>query len=200
MTRWLDILRHADVLWPLLIEDAPACWQTLDIDYDAPRVERLWRTVEYQEGALTGPTHYRLYLHRIHPCASALWHPHPWPSAIKVLSGRYEMGIGYGVGRADPPAAATVVLTAGSEYEMVDPNGWHYVRPLGPEPSLSLMVSGAPWDLRHLGQKKPEAKLRTLGDENVETMLDDFRAIHWQRNAEQSRRLHQRPNVRRRVL
>ena len=112
-------------------------WQSLFVNYHEPFVERLWRNV--------GDA--RVYLHRIHPCApgEALLHPHPWPSAMRILSGTYEMGVGYGEGMQAPPLATTLLLPTGTAYEMVEPHGWHYVRPLG-VPSLSLMVTGKPWN------------------------------------------------------
>jgi hypothetical protein len=100
-------------------------------------VERVWR--DYK-GC-------RISLHCIHPCESseALFHPHPWPSAMEIYDGIYEMRLGSGPGDVAPPVAATLLLSQGSQYEMVHPDGWHSVRPLG-RPSMSLMVSGPPWD------------------------------------------------------
>jgi hypothetical protein len=132
----LDILHAVESVLPELLPEKNA-WHSLYIDYHLPFVERLWR--DWFE--------YRIYLHRIHPCApgKALVHAHPWPSAIRVLKGSYEMGVGYGPGLQAPPIATRLILGPDSEYEMVDPDGWHYVRPLG-TPSYSLMVTGKPWD------------------------------------------------------
>lgn len=132
----LDILARVKGELPELLIDADA-WQSFYINYHPPTVERLWR----QWGE------YRVYLHKIYPCEpeKALFHPHPWPSAMEVISGRYEMTIGYGEGNNPPPVAAKVVLVAGSTYEMTEINGWHAVRPLN-KPSLSLMVTGPPWN------------------------------------------------------
>ena len=140
----LDVLQRVERHLPELLRD-DARWTSLDVAYEPPRVERLW--CPFEDGA------FRIYLHRIHPCERALFHPHPWPSAIKILSGVYEMGIGYSPSEDDPPEVATVLLTAGSSYEMIHPDGWHYVRPLG-SPSLSLMVTGVPWET-HAGTKRP---------------------------------------------
>jgi len=164
----LAALHRAEKLLPEFLDDDEE-WNSLDVNYEPPRVERLWR--EFEEG-------FRVCLHRIHPCEKALFHPHPWPSAIKIVSGLYEMGIGYGVGKEDPPEVATVVLAAGSYYEMVEPNGWHYVRPLA-EPSLSVMVTGLPWDLRHPGEKNPDGKLGPLNDKDSDKLLDEFRKRYW---------------------
>jgi hypothetical protein len=120
---------------PALLADE-AAWQSLDIDYHPPRVERLWRAWG----------DHRVCLHRIHPCApeEALFHPHPWPSAMRILQGVYEMDVGWGPGTHPPAVAARLRLGPGSTYEMTDPDGWHRVRPIGGV-SQSVMVTGAPW-------------------------------------------------------
>lgn len=156
-------LKRAEERLPDLLKDTSG-WNTLDVDYEPPRVERLWQ--QFEDG-------FRVCLHRIHPCEQALFHPHPWPSAVKILSGLYEMGVGYGVGKKDPPEAATLVLSTGSSYEMIEPDGWHYVRPLG-APSLSVMVMGPPYGLRHLGEKGPENKLGPLSDSAKLQIIDEF--------------------------
>jgi len=150
---------------PGLLREPDDSWSTLDVIYHPPHVERVWR----QHGDV------RVFLHRIWPCDTpvrrddrgdlpadradrgSLWHPHDWPSAMKVVTGSYEMGIGF-----HPPnwpkitdkdlritermgkfvTASTMELTAGSYYEMTEPLTWHYVRPLGEEPAHSLMVAG----------------------------------------------------------
>ena len=150
--KMLQVLARTEEALPQVLSDR-TLWTSLDVDYEPPRVERMW----CQRGK------YRVFIHRIHPCDKALFHPHPWPSAVKILSGTYEMSIGHGTGASDPPEAATVLLTSGSSYEMIDPNGWHSVRPIG-GPSLSLMVTAYPYDRnrRHPGEKRPEETLQTL--------------------------------------
>lgn len=144
------------------LADAPEHWSTLDVDYEPPRVERLWRQVDDTV---------RVYLHRIHPCETALFHPHPWPSAVHVLSGSYEMAIGYGAGEVEPPKGATAIFEAGSRYEMVDWDCWHSVRPLG-GPSLSVMVTDTPW--KRWSPKAP-GKLKGLPPETRSELLALFR-------------------------
>jgi len=176
----LAILERAE--WALgnpgrsLLDD-PEGWETLLVNYEPPWVERLWR--DFEGG-------YRLYLHRIYPCEKALFHPHPWPSAIKVLSGSYEMGVGYRHSRpgenqrtpdwtpSPPPIAATIVLTPGSSYEMIEPAGWHYVKPLV-GPSLSIMVTGPKW-----GAWSPKAnhKLGPVTAEAKADLLSVFRHLY----------------------
>lgn len=166
----LELLRQAEGSLPSLIR-TPEVWKTLDVNYDPPRVERLW----LEWGDLSKEHEgWRIYLHRIHPCSEALFHPHPWPSAIKILSGKYEMAVGYGAGEQRPPTAATLILTAGSSYEMIDPDGWHYVKPLR-EPSLSIMVTGKPWGRISPGKN---IKHNALSDEAKFDLLSTFGRLY----------------------
>lgn len=148
----LHILHQAENELPGLLKDESA-WKSLFVDYHPPFVERLWR--DWGE--------YRLYLHRIHPCehGQALFHPHPWPSAIRILNGVYEMDIGFGTGNKAPPVAATIVLATGSEYEMVHKDGWHSVRPIH-TPSMSFMVTGKLWGRSSPKSDKPLCPLTEI--------------------------------------
>lgn len=112
-------------------------WKGLFIDYEEPRVARLW----CHQGQ------FRLYLHRIFACDkfAPLYHPHPWPSAIKVLLGRYEMVVGVGDPDGPPPVEGTrIVLAPGSCYEMLKPTEWHSIKPVG-NSVLSLMITAEPF-------------------------------------------------------
>lgn len=110
-------------------------WGTLDVDYHAPRVKRLFRAWG----------DYRINLHEIAPCGpgEALYHPHPWPSAMIVLNGVYEMGVGHGPGLKEPPIAARIIMKDNDCYEQTDFDSWHYVRPL--TTVYSVMLTGKPW-------------------------------------------------------
>src|SRR5262245_36903696 len=131
--RLYDIIR----IFPRLIFCDPTEWKSVDIDYHDPHVKRLWRQVGED----------RVAIHEIDPCdlpsddptaLAALWHPHPWPSAMWIMENRYRMGVSYsGETKPTQPPAATVIFEAGSFYEMVEPKGWHYVQPVD-GPSLSL--------------------------------------------------------------
>lgn len=136
----------------------PSIWNTLDVNYHHPRVERLWTQIAES----------RLMLHIIHPCetSEALYHPHPWPSAMHIIKGKYETGIAHRL----PPGfnqfldVETYIKIKGKEdaniylrqlskfeaaegtyIEMIDPAGWHYVRPFDGV-CVSLMLIGKPWD------------------------------------------------------
>jgi hypothetical protein len=132
----LEDLYQMESELPAILRDETT-WKSVLIDYHPPMVERLW----------TPWRECRICLHRIHPCAQgeALFHPHPWPSAMRVLCGEYEMAVGYGKGENPPPIAALIIAAGNFRYEMTDPDAWHYVRPLR-EPTMSLMVTGKPWD------------------------------------------------------
>lgn len=130
-------------------------WKTLLVDYHPPIVKRVWG---YYQG-------YRVSLHKIYPCQEweALFHPHPWPSAMRILSGTYEMAVSCSEGKDVPPVAAKLILTAGASYEMTHPDSWHSVRPLE-EPVFSLMVTGIPW--KRSSPKGENLKPLTLLDKN----------------------------------
>lgn len=163
----MDVLARVEgQLWDLMKGPA-ADWNSLDVDYEPPRVERLWRPFEDQ---------YRIYLHRIHPCEKALMHPHPWPSVIKVYSGKYEMGLNY---HGPDETLATFILTVGSVYVMDDPKGWHYVKPLE-KPSLSLMITGKPYEPQVYNHDNfgKHRDLKPLSDETKVDLLEQFRVAH----------------------
>lgn len=158
----LDILRQVEAQLPALLRDETR-WKTVLVDYHPPVVERLWCDLG----------DFRVYLHQIHPCepGEALFHPHPWPSAMRVLAGTYEMGIGYGPGMEAPPVAARLIMGPGTEYEMTDRDGWHDVRPVGGA-TMSLMVTGKPWSRPSPKSEKP---LHPLQEEREQQMLGFFR-------------------------
>lgn len=159
----LDILYALEQELPGLLQDE-AAWNSLYVDYHPPVVERLWRP--WQE--------YRINLHRIHPCApgEALFHPHPWPSAMHVLDGEYEMAVGYGAGEDAPPVAALMIARDDFRYAMTEPDAWHYVRPIA-APTMSLMVTGQPWER---SSPRPGKTLRALTAGEKELLFRYFRA------------------------
>jgi hypothetical protein len=132
-------------------------------------VERLWTNVA--DGM-------RLNLHRIHPCVKALLHPHPWPSAVVIGDGIYEMETGYSSSdTASPVIVATMLLSAGSGYEMIHPHGWHSVRPIG-GPSLSVMLTGKPWETPGLSHPGKDVKHPSLTQIALRDLLYAFRVLY----------------------
>ncbi len=163
----LHLLPSVEKLLPDLL-DKPEIWTGLYVDYHHPYVERLW--TQWGEN--------RISLHKIFPCKKeeSLFHPHPWPQAVKILKGGYEMGIGYSENNSEiPPIASTLLLPDGTTYEMIDPNGWHYVRPIN-EPSFSIMITGKPWPTKEKTEEK--LKLRSLTQTQKEELLNVFKKIY----------------------
>lgn len=159
----LDTLYAAEKVLPDLLSNE-GDWKSLLIDYHPPMVERLW---------IPFGTDSRLSLHRIHPCKKedALFHPHPWPSAMKIVHGSYEMAVGYGSGSDLPPVAALIFAMQGSSYEMTHPDAWHYVRPIV-VPVYTIMVTGTPWK-----RESPQADkvLQSLSDQQRRALFDLFK-------------------------
>lgn len=92
---------------------------------------------------------------------------------MKILSGTYEMAVGFGAGDQPPSIASTIILPKNSGYEMTHPDSWHYVRPMG-GPAMSLMVTGRPW-----GRSSPKAeKLYPLDRQKTEEIFQFFRGIY----------------------
>lgn len=178
----LDRLEEGGIDSPLYRMLLHAEWNSLKIDYHPPFVDRLWTT--WRGAADSRDQGCRVYLHRLHPCkpTEALLHSHPWPSAMHVLNGRYEMGLGHGVD--EPVMLARMVVgvdrrnvNSGFRYEMTDPAAWHYVRPIG-GPALSVMVTGAPWFSPTDPRNKPaqlQEKLKPLSPTEVSDLLEEFK-------------------------
>ena len=162
----MEVLKKLEKQLPEMLKDSSR-WNSLLIDYHPPFVERLWCSWE----------EYRVYLHRINECKSseALFHPHPWPSAMRIVAGTYEMGVGYATGDLAPPVAAKLVMPAGTSYEMVEPDGWHYVRPLT-DVTLSVMVTGKIWSRQ---SPKSTTQLQPLDPKVVTELLQRFRCYYF---------------------
>lgn len=148
----------------------PDLWQSKDIDYHPPRVERVWIPINDM----------RLSLHVIHPCedGESLVHPHPWESAMYVLpiGGIYEHQIGFRSEVSPDVFVDTIVckqiVRGGMYYEMMDPDGVHSVRPLI-QPVFTIMLSGKPiWQENVCVVQK---KLVSLSDERKKEILLTFK-------------------------
>lgn len=141
----------------------PSEWKTLLIDYYPPIVERCWAQIG----------NYRIMLHFIHKCEAkdALFHPHPWPSAMHVITGKYEMGLGFGPGLVEPEKMCTILLeNGGAYYDMTHIDGWHYVRPVEGV-SATVMLVGKPWGREQV--ESPE-ELKPMTEQRKLIMLEWF--------------------------
>lgn len=119
------------------LDKYPEDWNTLDVDYFPPRVERLYTKIG----------EYRVYLHTIHTTnEECLYHKHKWPAAFYQLSGSYEMGITYSKEEISSeeahklPTLSKLILNKGSFYEMTQTDCLHYVKPLS-KVSHSIMIT-----------------------------------------------------------
>lgn len=161
----LNTLHSIENMLPELLQKKDI-WNSLYIDYYPPIVERVWTQI--------GDT--RIYLHKIYPCKKneALFHTHPWPSAMRIVKGSYEMMVGYSKDWIEPPTAAKIILSQNSQYEMTNIDGWHSVRPVD-KPALTLMVTGKPW-----GKQSPKSPtpLRPLSNEVKINLLNQFKKFY----------------------
>ena len=151
-------------------------WNSLDVNYHPPRVERLWRP--WGDGL-------RLFLHCIHPCKpeEALLHPHLWPSVMRVRGhGWYHMLVGSSPGLEVPPVVVETRVSVGNfgsyTYAMLHPDGWHAVVPHQSE-AYSVMLTGTPWQ-RPTPQVTTEAagKLGPLPLSRQHQLLQTFRDFY----------------------
>jgi hypothetical protein len=143
-------------------------WDSVDVDYHPPRVERLHTKL----GSI------RICLHKLHPCdpKEALLHPHPWPASFKIYKGIYLTEIGASE-TAEPPKESTCVyMGEGSMMTMSNPNEWYYVAPIE-EPVYSIMVNGMPYEKMNPGVEKATQKLFPLRTAGEETLLNEFREL-----------------------
>lgn len=165
----LPILEQAERELPALLmvrED----WRSLPVDDEQPHVERLW--MPYGEG--------RLLLHVIHAApASRCTIRTRGRSAMRILDGWYETAYGHGPPAGPPPPKGEAkVVGAWYRYEMVNPEAWHYVRPVGGA-AVTVMVTGKPW--RVPGNRKGRG-LGPLPDERAAEILRIFRS-HYPKKA-----------------
>lgn len=127
-----DIIENFDEIFNSKVDKGEV--KTMSIEYHKPHVHRIW----FQHGE------FRVFLHKIFPCnesSEALYHPHKWDSAMKILKGSYEMGVGHSKTIDVPPTDCKLILPSGTIYEMTDKDAWHYVNPIC-EPVFTIMVTG----------------------------------------------------------
>ena len=140
---------------------------TMYIDYHKPYVSRIWFIDEEIDC--------RIFLHKIETCnesKEALYHPHKWDSAVKIIKGEYEMGVGHSETDEIPKTDCILILGAGSSYSMTEKDGWHYVSPI--TPTYTLMVIPNKLNGRKM-PIEPQKEFRKLQRSEVEDILYNFR-------------------------
>lgn len=102
-------------------------------------------------------------------------HIHPWPIAVRILSGSYSMDIGRTEHPDDdnPKKIMSTVMTKGSMYELADPMTWHRVVPISKEVT-SLMLNGPVWQPMPKFLTGEKEYIRIMSKEEVLSKLDSF--------------------------
>lgn len=166
----IEILKSLEPLIKDLLYN-PSIWNTLDVDYFPPRVERLWTI--YND--------YRIFLHIIHPTNQpCLYHKHRWPAAFKQIEGSYEMGITYHSEEITSeiaynlPTLARFIINKGTYYEMTQTDCLHFVRPVNAI-SASIMITKDLYKESDLRKEAIDKKLEYLSDSRKLEMLEFFK-------------------------
>lgn len=153
--------------------DKPEVWNTLDVDYYPPRVERLWTE-------LNG---YRIFLHTIHPTDKpCLFHKHKWPAAFKQVKGSYEMGITYSEKEINSdeayslPTIARFIISEGSYYEMTQTDALHFVNPQG-QISCSVMITKDLYPESDFRKESLDRKLEELTEDRKLQILNIYKIL-----------------------
>lgn len=157
----IKLLKQIEENLPILIHpDNQHNWKSLEITYEEPHVWRLWIPI------LLENNYYRLCIHKIFKCKNSnpLYHPHDWPSAMKILNGIYIMNVG-----VENAILSTVELCSGSYYEMSNFKSFHSVNPQT-DSVLSLMLMGN-FYCNRLPFPKPSEKQKSLSDDMRESMF-----------------------------
>lgn len=160
----LDKLNEALKTLPELLENIEN-WDSLIINRRKPHTYRVFTQL---------PNNLRLCLHKFNECDQheAFLHPHPWPGAFMVMSGRYKMEVGHSISRTDmPDMVMQVVLPKWSQYEITNPMTWHSVTPL--TTTYTIMVNGEPWD-----GNTAHRDVRTTKGKDLERMPTEELAEH----------------------
>lgn len=167
----IEVLQELESLTIPVLLNRPEAWNTLDIDYYPPRVERLY--MNHGDG-------YRLYLHvKHHTNEKCLYHKHNWPSVIKQVFGRDEMGLAYSAEEINSdeahtlPALCRTIIDAGTYYEMTQTDALHYVRPITPY-SLSIMLTHGKYPEHVIRGEALTRPLEPLSDLRKLEILDLF--------------------------
>jgi len=141
-------------------------WNGIDVDFTPPKMMRLWTSYNGMKACL----------HKIYPILAdgaekPFLHPHPWPCAIKILKGAYEMEVGHSATLSSPPISMKFVMPAGSSYEMLHKDIWHSVSPID-GPIYSIMLIGKKWN-REM-PKKHILPPRMLNESEREQLINEF--------------------------
>lgn len=161
LTRLKDYI-NMGVIKDLLSESSE--WDSLIVNRRKPHTYRVF----YNTGM------FRICLHKFDTCDTeeSFKHPHPWPAAFTVLKGSYLMGLGRSEDKfSNPESVATMLMKAGSAYEMVDPLTWHFIVPL--EETYTIMINGEPYR-----EAVAHTSVRRTGGKDLDKMPEDELKLH----------------------
>ena len=163
----ISTLKQIEKELPHLLRDESRIWKSLDITYLPPRVKRVW--TQYNDNI-------RLFLHKIYPASpkEAFYHPHPWLSAMKIVKGSYEMGLGCDDGSDSPPVISTQVFHEGSYYDMTNPKGWHYVA--ASDIVYTIMITGPLFDPPVKMPQTPKESQHPLEQNEIDEIMEFFKS------------------------
>jgi hypothetical protein len=105
--------------------------------------------------------------------SKAGYHVHPWPSAVRIVSGSYAMSFGYQHSDREENLGR-LILGRPSLYEITHPRGMHSVAPTT-RLVYSLMVTGTHWprDLKE-HQKPYSGPLPDLRKKHILAQFEGF--------------------------
>jgi hypothetical protein len=130
----------------------------------------------------------RVCLHKTFPCEEhePLYHSHPWDIAVKLISGRQEVHFGVDnevkhngfcdiseIGIKGPEVSKVILFEPGDFYFMPAITAWHYVFPLGKDPTYTIMVNGPQVEYR----ERPENFGAGLTDREVNDYINEWEQV-----------------------
>lgn len=170
ISTYLGKLNYVMANLPWMFHSIPQSgWKSLIINRRKPHTYRVFK----QFGD------YRICLHKFEGCDEheAFLHPHPWPGAFCIIHGKYLMNVGYSVDLVQNPHFVYRQLQVpGSRYEIVEPQAWHAVIPVGGE-VYTLMLNGKPWEdgVHHESTVTTRGKdLQTMTENELAAFLQEY--------------------------
>lgn len=161
----IEILKNALKELPHLLQDRTN-WDSLIVNRRKPYTYRVFMN-------LPNLPNVRICLHKFDVCHDheAFSHPHPWPGAFVILSGSYQMKVGYSSNRESKPEdVLTTILPKYSMYEIINPLTWHSVIPL--TETYTVMVNGPAWDKDYAHTEVRTTKGKDLDKMPEEELLE----------------------------
>lgn len=165
----IEMLKAALKELPNLLENRNN-WDSLIVNRRKPYTYRVFMSLPDCVSPLFNA---RICLHKFDVCHDheAFSHPHPWPGAFIILSGGYQMKVGYSSTReSQPQDVLTTILSKHSIYEITNPLTWHSVIPL--TETYTVMINGPTWDKEYAHTEVRTTKGKDLDKMPEEELLE----------------------------